>query len=247
MFSRFFLGLFLGVLVGGAATVFFFSSQGGDYLVAASSRVRRLERALREIDRRQSPLPERLERALLQARKATSRIARLEARRAALDRRLVEPAGQRQPEAASREGAPAPKGRTSAPVKAVPPPVSAKPSPAPPPAPVVGSAASPREPLEAKPAPHRLRIEAVEKVWIHAVIDGGREEKDIILDPGHTVEWSANEGFLITLGNAGGVKINLDGRDLPPLGESGQVVRNLRLPGPAVVPAAARPQESEAE
>jgi cytoskeleton protein RodZ len=43
-------------------------------------------------------------------------------------------------------------------------------------------------------------------------------------------EFQAREGFRLTLGNAGGVRVSVDGRTLEPLGEAGQVVRNLPLP-----------------
>jgi cytoskeleton protein RodZ len=54
--------------------------------------------------------------------------------------------------------------------------------------------------------------------------------KEILLRPGQVVEWSAGEGFTLTLGNAGGVEVTLDGQGLPPFGKPGQVVRNIRLP-----------------
>ena len=43
-------------------------------------------------------------------------------------------------------------------------------------------------------------------------------------------EFEAREGFRLTLGNAGGVRVTVDGRALEPLGQAGQVVRNLPLP-----------------
>jgi cytoskeletal protein RodZ len=43
-------------------------------------------------------------------------------------------------------------------------------------------------------------------------------------------EFQAREGFRLTLGNAGGVRVTVDGRALEPLGQAGQVVRNLPLP-----------------
>ena len=43
-------------------------------------------------------------------------------------------------------------------------------------------------------------------------------------------EFQARQGFRLTLGNAGGVRVTVDGRALEPLGEAGQVVRNLPLP-----------------
>jgi hypothetical protein len=54
--------------------------------------------------------------------------------------------------------------------------------------------------------------------------------KEILLHPGQVVEWSAGEGFTLSLGNAGGVEVTLDGHGLAPFGKSGQVVRNIRLP-----------------
>jgi len=76
---------------------------------------------------------------------------------------------------------------------------------------------------------HLLRIQAKEEVWLRVTIDA-QQAKDIVLHPGQTAEWSAGTGFTLTLGNAGGVELTLDGQGLPPLGKSGQVIRNVRLP-----------------
>jgi cytoskeleton protein RodZ len=95
------------------------------------------------------------------------------------------------------------------------------------------------ETLEVRPAPqsgdavtdtpHLLRVQAREPTWIRVTIDG-HLAKDLLLQPGQTVEWSAQTGFTVTLGNAGGVALTLNGHDLPALGKSGQVIRNIRLP-----------------
>ena len=45
-------------------------------------------------------------------------------------------------------------------------------------------------------------------------------------------EFDAREGFRLSFGNAGGVRVTLDGRPLEPLGTAGQVVRNVAIPGP---------------
>ena len=45
-------------------------------------------------------------------------------------------------------------------------------------------------------------------------------------------EFLARDGFRLTLGNAGGVRVTVDGRALEPLGNSGQVIRDLRVPPP---------------
>jgi cytoskeleton protein RodZ len=43
-------------------------------------------------------------------------------------------------------------------------------------------------------------------------------------------QFEAREGFRLTLGNAGGVRVTVDGRPLEPLGGAGQVVRDLPVP-----------------
>jgi cytoskeleton protein RodZ len=42
--------------------------------------------------------------------------------------------------------------------------------------------------------------------------------------------FEAHDGFRLTLGNAGGVRVTVDGRPLDPLGGAGQVVRDLPVP-----------------
>lgn len=42
--------------------------------------------------------------------------------------------------------------------------------------------------------------------------------------------FEARDGFRLTLGNAGGVRVTVDGRPLEPLGGAGQVVRDLPVP-----------------
>ena len=54
----------------------------------------------------------------------------------------------------------------------------------------------------------------------------------MILKAGEMREWTAQDGFTVSLGNAGGVALNLDGQELPPAGKSGQVVKNMRIPAP---------------
>jgi cytoskeleton protein RodZ len=76
---------------------------------------------------------------------------------------------------------------------------------------------------------HSLRVQATEQTWLRVAIDD-QHAKEMLLRPGQVVEWSAGAGFTLTLGNAGGVAVTLDGQGLPPFGKSGQVIRNIRLP-----------------
>jgi transcriptional regulator with XRE-family HTH domain len=74
-----------------------------------------------------------------------------------------------------------------------------------------------------------LRARAREMTWMLVTIDG-RETRDVLLRTGESWEWRARESFVLTVGNAGGVELILDGRRMPTLGEPGEVVRDLRLP-----------------
>ena len=78
-------------------------------------------------------------------------------------------------------------------------------------------------------SPHYLRIRAKAKTWLHVTIDD-RPMKRLFLLSGRSLEWSAEKGFTLSLGNAGAVKLILDGHELPPLGKAGQMALNIRLP-----------------
>ncbi len=61
--------------------------------------------------------------------------------------------------------------------------------------------------------------------------DGG-QEREVLLQKGQTARFSADAGFVVTIGNAGGVELTLNGEPVPSLGASGQVIRDLTLPPP---------------
>lgn len=86
-------------------------------------------------------------------------------------------------------------------------------------------------PAIAAPGPegYVLRIQATEITWLTVTIDG-REVRDVLLQPGDTVQWRARDRYLITVGNAGGIHLTLNGQALPPLGRPGQVLRNVPIP-----------------
>lgn len=111
-------------------------------------------------------------------------------------------------------------------------PVVARRAPAVPTEGVAPAPAAPRE-MPAIPAPgpegHLLRVQATDVTWLTVTIDG-REVRDVLLQPGDTVQWRAREGYLITVGNAGGIHLILNGQALPPIGRPGQVLRNVPIP-----------------
>ena len=81
------------------------------------------------------------------------------------------------------------------------------------------------------PDAQSLTIVAHEQSWLRIRADDERS-RDMLLDPGQVATLSARTGFVITFGNAGGVSLRFNGEELPPVGRSGQVVRNFRLPPP---------------
>jgi cytoskeleton protein RodZ len=78
----------------------------------------------------------------------------------------------------------------------------------------------------------RLVIRAVEPTWIRVQTDEGRIAEEL-LPAGASREWAAERRFLLTIGNAGGVELTLNGRALPPLGPKGTVIQRLELPAAA--------------
>ena len=73
-----------------------------------------------------------------------------------------------------------------------------------------------------------LEVEALEPSWINVQIDFGGN-REVLLQPGQRVRWQARDRFLLTLGNAGGVKVSYNGKPLEPFGPSGKVVKGILL------------------
>jgi hypothetical protein len=76
-----------------------------------------------------------------------------------------------------------------------------------------------------------LMAHALEPTWM-AVRADGEQEREVLLQKGQTARFSADARFVVTIGNAGGVALTLNGEPVPSLGASGQVVRDLTLPSP---------------
>jgi len=76
------------------------------------------------------------------------------------------------------------------------------------------------------PAPQQLTITAIETTWMRIVVN------DTIADeatfaPGDVRTWESNKDFYLLIGNAGGVKFNLNGKNLGIVGNPGQVANLL--------------------
>jgi cytoskeleton protein RodZ len=143
----------------------------------------------------------------------------------------VEPVQALTPEPATTEPA-------QAPVAAQPP--KQQPQPAPPAvAPTVSAvaAAPPTPPVTPAPAAasgpiaasYRLIARTTETTWIRVRTEDGRTTEETI-PPNEVREWVSNGPFVLTIGNAGGVSLELNGRPVPRLGASGAVISRVVLP-----------------
>ncbi len=95
---------------------------------------------------------------------------------------------------------------------------------------------SPQEPpgpsmsvVEKKPWRFLLTARAQEPTWMAVRADGG-QNRQVLLQKGQAARFVADTGFVVTVGNAGGVDLSLNGEPVPSLGRSGQIIRNVAIP-----------------
>jgi hypothetical protein len=96
----------LGVVVGIAATVYFFQTGGGDYFVFASPKVRHLEEQLQHADQQQDNLAKKLEQATVVIEKMTTQFTALEQRFQALTLSPEKPTAEIPPQGEASPAAP---------------------------------------------------------------------------------------------------------------------------------------------
>jgi len=73
-----------------------------------------------------------------------------------------------------------------------------------------------------------LEIRAVANAWVRIEVDKEPAE-ELMMGPGEVKVFTANEGFVLQTGNAGGLRVRLDGKELPSLGKLNQTL-SLTLP-----------------
>jgi cytoskeleton protein RodZ len=73
-----------------------------------------------------------------------------------------------------------------------------------------------------------LGLEALELSWVVVQVDDSSPH-EALLRPGERATWTASDRFILTLGNAGGVRVELNGVPQGPFGASGQVAREILL------------------
>jgi cytoskeleton protein RodZ len=74
------------------------------------------------------------------------------------------------------------------------------------------------------PEVKRVMITCHERAWVSVVIDG-TEKKEFMMSPQEMIMLNGKERFDILVGNAGGVKIFLNGKDTEFTGKNGEVKR----------------------
>jgi cytoskeletal protein RodZ len=78
------------------------------------------------------------------------------------------------------------------------------------------------------PAPRKevtVRVKAKRASWL-SVRDGkGKELFSGVIRPGQTEEWTAKQRIRLLIGNGGGVRLTVNGKDVGTPGDGGQVVR----------------------
>lgn len=93
---------------------------------------------------------------------------------------------------------------------------------------VIGSSPETTEKSPVKAPPLRLTIQAAERSWISVVIDDG-VTKEFSLHPEDKITLEAEKRFLLNIGNAGGVKLTLNGKPLGPYGKKGEIVKGIKI------------------
>lgn len=75
----------------------------------------------------------------------------------------------------------------------------------------------------------RFRLEAAEESWVEIRDRFDKRILGRLLVPGDVIDVPDQAGLRLTVGNAGGLVIRIDGDPVPPLGRSGMVLRDVPL------------------
>lgn len=74
-----------------------------------------------------------------------------------------------------------------------------------------------------------LQAQARQETWLRVKIDGTAHTRDVLLASGKSISWEAADRFILTVGNATGVRVSLNGQEIAlPLSRS-NVVRDFLL------------------
>lgn len=99
-------------------------------------------------------------------------------------------------------------------------------------APVATTATNTTPPETQAPAPqttNRIVLEIADASWVEIRNASGAAILRQVLKPGDVYLVPNESGLIMATGNAGGIKVKVDGREMPPLGETGQIKRKIPL------------------
>ncbi len=84
----------------------------------------------------------------------------------------------------------------------------------------------PKPAMVAPPKSDRLNLElkGLQRTWLQITVDDSAAQEHIF-DAGMMHRWYGKDRFKLLIGNGAGVRLYLNGKDLGPLGQTGQVVR----------------------
>ena len=99
--------------------------------------------------------------------------------------------------------------------------VPSTPAPETPPEPLAPEVTAPQAPLMA--TTQRLVVTAVEETWLKVITDGMRTT-EYMLKTGDLLQLEAENGFNLLIGNAAGISMVLNGKEIPVSGRRGQVI-----------------------
>ncbi|RJO65291.1 MAG: DUF4115 domain-containing protein [Candidatus Omnitrophota bacterium] len=74
----------------------------------------------------------------------------------------------------------------------------------------------------------RLGMYAKENSWVEVKVDGKTVLRNV-LKKGRYESWQANDKIELSLGNAGGVELEVNTKHIPPLGRRGQAVKQVTI------------------
>jgi hypothetical protein len=73
-----------------------------------------------------------------------------------------------------------------------------------------------------------LQATAVADTWLRVEIDGDKR-RTLLLASGKSVQWEASERFRLTVGNVRGIRLVLNGQEIPLQSGRSNVIRDMLL------------------
>jgi cytoskeletal protein RodZ len=86
-------------------------------------------------------------------------------------------------------------------------------------------------PVAIAPGQVTVRLSAVESTWVSVHNDGGKQLFEGLVDASAVKSWSAKKKLKLIVGNAGGVRLRVNGKDVGKPGSEGNVIRLSFGPG----------------